>query len=299
MVDIESTFKAHLESQLQTSITSTTPLGRGAHNTNIALHTPKQTYVLRTYNNTQFDNCKQEARMLTFLNGHKAPKVYLVDTTQKHFEHNFMVQEFIQGVKPAAFDSSFIQELAHTIKELHNTTGTPEHQEDLLDEWTKTHIEKTIEILPTSDRQEISALYEQTKELLESMRENLAKYKRNHVIHNDLILDNTIRRDDTLVLIDWEFSRFDYFFIDLGVFISENQLSEEDTKMFLDAYGFGSTQQEQSIIKLSIALRALSHIAWCIERISHVHEGKLDENPKEHIKLMHQHMQYLKKTLKK
>ena len=294
---ISSEFSKHLEQALNTTIRSVTSLGRGAHNTNLLLHTPEKKYVLRMYENTQFDNCEQEARMLEFLDGRFAPKVYHVDVSKKHHQHNFMVQEFIKGDKPKEFDEAFIKELAHTLKRLHAITGTPGSQEDFIDEWTRTHIENTSVVLKEQDRTDVLVLYEHTKAELESMRPILDQYPCTSVIHNDLILDNTIIREGEMVLIDWEFARFDAFFVDLGVFIEENHLSNAHTKLFLNTYGFGETPDEAKVVTLSVALRALSHIAWHIERISHIQQGILDGNRKSQIAQLRSHLEYINKIL--
>lgn len=294
---ISSEFNKHLEDTLNTIITSVTSLGRGAHNTNLLLHTPEKKYVLRIYENTQFDNCEQEAQMLEFLDGRFAPKVYLVDVSKKHHQHNFMVQEFITGDKPKEFDEAFIKELANTLKRLHAITNTPDSQEDFIDEWTQTHIKNTSAVLKEQDRTDVLALYEHTKAELESMRPILDQYPRTNVIHNDLILDNTIIREGEMVLIDWEFARFDAFFVDLGVFIQENHLSNAHTQLFLNTYGFGETPDEAKVVTLSVALRSLSHIAWYIERISHIQQGILDEDQESHVAQLRSHLEYINKIL--
>lgn len=103
---------------------------------------------------------------------------------------------------------------------------------------------------------------------------HIGEYDSNILTHDDPILGNFIQTGDSVKLIDWELAHPNYFFMGLGGFFEENRLTGEQERVFLDAYGFGSTPVEARILAFSKAYRVTAIVGWFIERIAQLREGE-------------------------
>ena len=89
--------------------------------------------------------------------------------------------------------------------------------------------------------------------------------------------------------------------MDLGTFIAENHITDEQEEKFLKVYDFGQTDEESQIIQIAKWYRILGLISWLIERITLIKEGKqkyVGADLEKHEKQLKREIAYINELLK-
>jgi len=285
-----------IESQLKVDIKSHKLLGTGEHNFNYLLKTDQDDFVLRIYANTQFDNSEKEYKILSLLNGKFAPKAILLDDSKRIIPYNYMIQEFVDGVQLDAFSDEDLKKIAQILKEFHQITDESKKREwkNPIDEWTKNNILENSKQLGAEFHKQMKELYSKIDNEVQDLKLLITKYDRIHLVHNDVIPENVMKlKDNSLILLDWEFASFNYFFLDLGCLIVESELTKEQEKLVLKEYGFGLNNDEKKIVYVTKLLRALSLIGWLIERITSTKETFAKEDKKKYQIKLKKNLDYI------
>ena len=301
MIKITSKLLKKIESKLNCKIDFYKRLGKGEHNVNFLLKTNKGNFVLRIYANVQFDNSKREYQTLKKLNGQFSPKVYFFDNSKLCCKYDYMIQEFVEGVTLKKFTNGDIKQIAKILKEIHKIKGHRNKREwkEMISLWSKKNILQNSKFLGEEFHNNMKQLYAKVLKELEQIKPLIKKYHRVHLIHDDVIPENILKtRKGNLILVDWEFARFDYFFFEFGCLIAENKWSRNQEEIFFKAYGFGLKQNEKKIIRAAKINRVLSLISWLIERIISIKQGKrmfIGENVSKYQNLLKKEINHIHK----
>ncbi len=293
----------NVESKLDCKIDSYKTLGNGEHNLNFLLKTDKNNFVLRINANVQFNNSKKEYQTLNKLNGKFAPKVFFFDDSKLYCEYDHMVQEFVEGITLKKFSTDDLKQLAKLLKEIHKIKGSRDKKEwkEMISSWSRKNILQNSKFLGVEFHKNMKQLYSKVSEELEQIQPLIKKYSRTHLIHDDIIPENVIRtREGKLILVDWEFARFDYFFFEFGCLFAENNLSTAQEETFFREYGFGLKPNEKKIIHAIKINRVLSLISWLTERITSIKQGKqmfVGEKISKYQKLLKKEINHIHKLL--
>ncbi len=305
MINIPHKLLKKIESRLDCKILSKSVIGNGEHNFNFLLNTNKGAFVLRIYANHQFDNSKKEYEILKKLNGRYAPKVYFLDSSKSYFKFNYIVQEFVEGTTLNKFSNEDLKELTRILKEIHKIRNMRLKRmwKEPLGSWIKLNLFKNSKVLGEKFNSEMKELYYLVKEKIEMIRPLMKRYDRTHLIHDDLVPENVIKtKENKLVLIDWEFATYDYFFFEFGCLIGENHLNKIQERVVLNEYGFGLNKKEKEILHVIKIKRILALITWLIERISAIKKGKkicLEGNILKYQTKLKKEVKYIKELLSK
>lgn len=251
--------------------------------------------MLRIYANTQFENAEKEHKVLQTLDGFLGPRVYLLDTSKQLMEYDYMVLDYIEGDGIKEFTDESLVEIAEKLKQLHQITYKNENT-SLISDWTKINITENSKKLGQDIQGKISPLWEKLTKLHNKVQPLIKTYSPHTLIHDDLILGNFIQTNDGIKLIDWELAHGNYSFMELGGFIEENGLNRQQEKTFLDAYGFGSTQDETKILEFSKAYRITAIVGWFIERVTAMDRGEkvfIDANKEEYMANLREEIEHL------
>lgn len=265
-----------ISEKLELKVITFKELGNGEHNINYKLITQNEPLVLRIYANKQFDHANKEYEILKKINGSIAPKIYFKDFSKEILPYNYIIQEFIEGETLKTFNKEDLIKLAKIIKQVHSIKSkhSKKSKYDISD-WNKNILSTSINSLSKESKKEVQRAHDFVDNLFNITREFAKSYSSNSLTHDDLIFDNIIKKPDgSLFLIDWEFASYDYFFMDFGSLFSENSLSENKRKIFLQEYGFGSDEKEALIVKTMNAYRELACMSWNIERIHMIKNEK-------------------------
>ncbi len=195
----------NIESKLECKIESHKPLGNGEHNVNILLKTNKGKFILRISANIQFDNSEKEYQILRRLNGKFAPKVYFFDNSKVYCKYDYMVQEFIEGITLKKFSNEDIKQIARILKEIHKIKGTGEKKEwgEMISSWCTKNILQNSKFFGKEFHNNMKQLYSNVLMELEQIKPLIKKYKRVHLIHDDVIPENILKtKKGDLILVD-------------------------------------------------------------------------------------------------
>lgn len=263
----------HIKTHLGFDVTKHQVIGHGAHNENYLLETSQGKRVLRVYANTQFKNAEKEFNVLSLLDGFLGPRAYYIDTSRTLMEYDYTVLEYIDGTVVKGFTAESLAEIALKLKQLHKIKVQGGHPSPISD-WTRNNITGNSKRLEGDMQDEILNLWGRLMKLYRDIKPSLTNISPTSLIHDDPILGNFIQTEDGVKLIDWELAHGNYYFMELGGFIEENGLTKDEEKIFLDAYGFGSTLEEARILAFSKAYRITALVGWFIERIVSLREGQ-------------------------
>ncbi len=291
----------HIQRQLEMDLNCYQSLGHGAHNDNYLLDTNQGKLVLRIYANTQFENASKEYKVLNKLDGFLGPKAHYLDTSRTLIEFDYMILEYIKGTVIKEFSNEALVEIASKLKTLHTVKiGTRQPGSSPVSEWTRNNIKENSKRLGSEIHDEVMALWGKLMALYQTIEPHIVNYTPDILIHDDPILGNFIRTEEGVRLIDWELAHPNYLFMELGSFIEENGLTQEQEKIFLDAYGFGSTPEEAKILAFSKAYRITAMVGWFIERIAQLREGEkvfIDADLTDYEKNLEKKILHLKRLL--
>ena len=263
----------HIQRQLGTEVSGHSVLGHGAHNQNYLLKTGRGKLILRVYANTQFKNAAKEYEVLNTIDGFLGPRAFYIDTSRSLMEYDYMVLEYIEGTVLKEFNDAALIEIAGSLKKLHGIKGPDRGPVSPVSDWTRNNIEVNSARLDVELHSGVMALWGRLMALHSQIEPHLTGLCSNSLIHDDPILGNFIQTGDCIKFIDWELAHYNYFFMELGGFIEENGLTMQQERIFLDAYGFGSTPVESKIMAFSKAYRVAAIIGWYIERIASLRDG--------------------------
>ena len=188
-----------------------------------------------------------------------------------------MIQEFIDGITLQKFSENDLKKVSRIMKDIHQIKDLTRKREwkEPVGSWSKKNILQNSKYLGDEFHNEMKQLYSKVLKELEQIKSLISKYDRIHLIHDDIIPENTIKtKEGKLILIDWELATFEYFFFEFGCMIAENHLTKRQEEIFLKEYGFGLKPNEKKIVHAIKINRILSLISWLIERIASIKQGK-------------------------
>lgn len=177
-------------------------------------------------------------------------------TNQQHLsptvfyaQDNIQVLEYIDD---QGYDVSKLDDLANTINTLHTATITKQRRFDL--------ISFTDEYLIGADQQ-TRTWHQQLQPLLNEFINDPTPWV---FCHNDLVKENCLfDQDGSVYLIDWEFAQRHNPWFDLAAIVLYFELSDEQTKSFLEAYKDGwSTKISERIFYSSQVALLWTDLLW-------------------------------------
>lgn len=303
-VEVNQNLLNHIGNKLGCKIQTYEILGNGEHNVNYVLESNSEKFVLRIYANTQFKNSSQEYKILKKINGEVAPRVFFLDTSKKYIKHDYMIQEFIEGKPIGKFSKKNIAKVANLLKKVHQIRDLKEDREwkKPIGDWSKNNILIKSKLLGDDFHLQMQKLYREVFQEMERVKPLAKRFKRASLIHDDPVASNFFeKKNGELILLDWEFAHFDYFFLDFGCVIAESHLDKNLENLLLRVYGFGFKPKENEIVQAVKINRALSLISWLIERIASSVKGEkmfAKENVTKYKKRLKKEIKYIQKLIK-
>jgi aminoglycoside phosphotransferase (APT) family kinase protein len=273
--------------KLKTELIEYRFLSRGNHNENYLIHTKKGRFVLRIENNHQFSNLKTEYQFLKRINGKFAPKVYLFDSTKKIIKKHYLIEEFIYGKTPKKITLPIINKAARFYKQIHKTKSKhlpkyiKKHKYYSLIESFNYHalanFRKHKDVLPKAIIKKLKPLYDETKIIIKENEEIFAKRKLFSLNHGDPSRRNIFIHNNEFKMIDWEFVSYTLPEWDLAFFIWAHELNKSQTKIFLRAYDYSTSETAIKKLRIIYLLLAEAMINWRIKRLYLVKNKKVDK----------------------
>jgi len=261
-------------------------LNFGAHNINYYFNTKQGKFVLRIENNAQSKNLKKEYTYLKKTDGKLGPRVFLFDNTNKIIPRDYLIEEFITGVHPNnRISDDVLKKFGRWFKDLHKNK-TDKHL--FLDKNKKFDLNlffnekyynsylKYNSILDLNTKKILEKLNSDCLKLMNLNKKYFLKIKNLSLNHSDPSPSNCFIKDNgELILIDWEFVKYDLPEFDLIFFIWSYELSDKQKKIFLKSYGYSNTKFAKKKYKLIRILMYFSFLNWLFERLDLSIKGKL------------------------
>lgn len=188
-----------------------------------------------------------------------------------------MIQEFIEGTTLKKFSDEDLKKVAKMLLEIHQIKDLRKNRDwkDPIGSWSKKNILQNSKYLGDEFHEDMKLLYSKVLKELLKVKPIIQKFERTHLIHDDVIPENILKKkNEDLILVDWELATFEYLFFEFGCVIAENHLTKEQENIFLKAYGFGLKPNEKKIVHAVKINRILSLVSWLIERIASINQGK-------------------------
>ncbi len=171
------------------------------------------------------------------------------------YEKPYRLTKFVHGARAVNNTYSDYQIIltAKALKKLHRTQDIACNLFEpfiRLDEYKKQAKKKL-------DQHYEKKILSRVKELYED--EKLA------LCHNDLVRGNLLFKFDSLVLIDFEFAGKNIIYFDLASFISENNLNETQSQLFLKTYfGANLNKKKEKNVRLMIEFNDILWYYWSL-----------------------------------
>ncbi|MEA5061184.1 MAG: phosphotransferase [Erysipelotrichaceae bacterium] len=212
-------------------------------------HEINDSYVIRTPSNyiQPFNDFSKEKAVLEAIEKLSiSEKIVKFDT-----ELGIKISKFVHGgllYKETPTDEQ-IRLTAKTLKKLHRSGIEVPYNFDL---------NKRLDLYKSfAKKNTLDQRYE--KKIIRQINAILSREKM-VICHNDLVRGNLLYRFNKLVIIDWEYAGMNHPYFDLASFISENDLSDEQTRLFLSSY-FGSKFNNLRTKKVNVFI-AFNDILW-------------------------------------
>jgi len=242
-------------------------LGYGYHNINYLVDTDKGKVVLRIQNNSQFNNLKKEYNFLKRTNGKYGPKVFLFDDSESIIPEKYLLEEFIEGEHPKKINKKFLESLGEYYKGLHKNIRRVKKKirpSKIFRDYAEPLYLKYSNLLEKSLKSKLDKYYRDTKRILESNENIFLGLKFLSLSHGDPGMGNIFLGKE-IKMIDWEFTDYRVIEEDITSFVWMNNLNDEQTKLFLGAYGYGKRREK---FNLMMIIHLWNMIGWRLERLN-------------------------------
>jgi len=256
-------------------------LARGNHNDNYVIETDDRKYVLRIENNPQFKNLKKEYNLLKSLKPELGPKVFFLDKSHKIISADYFVEEFVVGKHPTKSDEKFIILMAKWLKKLHNQKKKCKKYSLLpaiKPYYNNFRNHKTA--LSNEISQNLDLLFDRVLAFCRRKNNVFKNRKTNSLLHRDLSKDNIIYDGKKIILLDWEFSDYNFLEWDLVYFIESQKLNERLKNLFLKSYGYSTTSSNKKKLLVISLLNTCGNVGYSIWRLDLIKQGKLKKTEK-------------------
>lgn len=268
--------------QLGAEIESFSFLASGNHKRNYRVETSRGIFVLRIQEDERFKNLKKEYAVLRSLPVGMGPEVFAFDDKHRELAQDYLVEELIQGTHPEKVDKALLSGMAEWFKKLHaimleaetiqSPSVTLEPYADNVKKYGKYSLPGT--------REEIDIMVGKAREW---MRENSRMFsaERPCMLHRDPSRGNILLTDQGIRLIDWEFAEPGPPEWDLAYFIQSFELDAEQTRLFLEEYGYPKDEAHDKrmlTIQLLDTCGALGYSLWSLELMA---RGEMEKGEEE------------------
>jgi len=253
-------------------------LASGNHNDNYAIQTTKKKYVLRIENNPQFKNLKKEYNLLKSLKSGLGPKVYFLDKSHKIIPTDYFVEEFVDGKYPKKLNDKFLILIAKWLRGLHQQKK-PCKKHSMLKAikpyFKNVNNHKTA--IPSETLKKIYSLFKRVTIFCKKNDDIFGKIKEACLLHGDLSRENIIYNGEKIILLDWEFSRFNFPEWDLVYFIQSLKLNPKQKELFLKTYKYPTSKTGRNRLLIISLLNTCGDIGYSVWRLGLVKEEKLNK----------------------
>lgn len=195
---------------------------------------------------------KGTTNRLFFINDHyvvrlkKPLEKELFNAEEEQKDLSFLFKNDL-GPKPCAFSNNG----NYIIQYLANTELTKDDYPSIARALKKLHSLKleTTSFNPIK-RLDLYKMDEEYPPLLKELIPLIEHYTKDNLVlcHNDLLLANILKTEDGIKFIDYEYMALNHPYFDLASFISENVLSKEEAKLFLESYFEKPLTKDQIIL---------------------------------------------------
>ncbi|MBU1644454.1 MAG: phosphotransferase [Nanoarchaeota archaeon] len=259
-------------------------LASGNHNDNYAIETTVKKYVLRIENNPQFKNLKKEYTLLKSLKSGLGPKVYFLDKSHKIISTDYFVEEFVDGKYPKKLNDKFIILMAKWLKKLHQQKK-PCKKHSMLKAIKPyfRNVNNHKNAIPSDTLNKIDSLFQRVTVFCKKNDGIFANRKEAFLLHGDLSRENIIYDGEKIILLDWEFSRFNFPEWDLVYFIQSLKLNPKQKKLFLKTYRYPTSKTGKNRLSIISLLNTSGDIGYSVWRLGLVQQGKLNKKLKPEI----------------
>lgn len=193
---------------------------QGFNNISYFLKTSTKTYILRVFKSKQSINISREFEYKIQKEAYKKG----ISSKVLFFSENFMIYEFIEGLHKSKLQTVDIKNLALKLKKIHKIKAKTKIYN------LKNDLIKYEKIL--KDSQSKKLIKESNKSLI-----SLKTYKKDLVLnHHDLNPKNIIFKNNSIKIIDWEYSGTNDRFFDLACVCVEFSLNKNEEKILLNTY---------------------------------------------------------------
>ena len=217
-------------------------------------HEINNSYIVRTPSDfiQPFNDYKKESDILEAIKKlNISEKIVRFDT-----DNGIKISNFVHGgllYKETPSDEQ-IRLTSKALKKLHRSNIEVPYNFDL---FGRLNFYKTFAKKETLDQR-----YE--KKIIRQIETIISKEKM-VICHNDLVRGNLLYRFEKLIIIDWEYAGMNHPYFDLASFISENDLSSEQTNLFLTSYlGSKLNKLKSKRIKSFIEFNDILWYYWAI-----------------------------------
>lgn len=206
----------------------------GVTNKNYKMMVNRKTYAVRiagTGTENYIDRKKEFANVTQMAAIGVAPKIYFSDV-----DTGFQISEFIEGSTLTAEDirksSSLLRAAAKLMQRCHSSGAVFTSVFDPVEK-----IRANLSLLEENAYQDFFPDWEQNIRYFEELAGKRARADITLCpCHNDTLAGNFIGDENSLRMIDWEYSGMNDPFYDLACFAMENQLDEQSEQQMLNAY---------------------------------------------------------------
>ncbi|MBT5021411.1 aminoglycoside phosphotransferase family protein [Candidatus Woesearchaeota archaeon] len=253
-------------------------LASGNHNSNYAIVTTNKKYVLRIENNPQFKNLKKEYTLLKYLRPGLGPEVYFIDTSHKIIPFDYFVEEFIEGKHPKKLNDKFITLMAKWLKKLHQQKK-PCKKHSMLKAIKPyfRNVNNHRNAIPSKTINKIDSLFNRVTDFCKKNDGLFANRKKACLLHRDLSRENIIYDGKKIILLDWEFSNYNFPEWDLVYFIQSLRLNSKQKDLFLKTYGCKSSKKSMKKLLIISLLNTCGDIGYSVWRLGLVKQKKLNK----------------------
>ena len=256
-------------------------LASGNHNDNYAIETTGKKYVLRIENNPQFKNLKKEYTLLKSLKSGLVPKVYFFDKSHKIIPHDYFIEEFVEGKYPKILNDKFITLMAKWLKRLHQQKQSCQEHSMLksIKPYFK-NVKNHKDAISTETANKIDALFKRVTVFCKKNDGIFAERKEACLLHGDLSRENIIYDGKKIILLDWEFSRYNFPEWDLVYFMQSLKLNFKQKELFLKTYRYSTSKTGKKRLLIISLLNTCGDIGYSVWRLGLVKQGKLNKKLK-------------------
>lgn len=181
-------------------------LGGGEGNDTFVLDHPEVKLILRVAKYGQSNNLTNEARALHLLNLKQVPRLVYFDRSKTINGRSWIIETYVTGVQVERLNLQQLESLGTLLANVHHAQSQASVKLDFWKEFLTTcqSFGNEQSLLNHPDNT-LRKLIHESREYFQSQKLDAITPS---LIHGDVSLNNMLVNNDTVSLIDWEFSRF-------------------------------------------------------------------------------------------